>query len=88
MELLHAIVQKRPLLVSEARRDVPEVIANIIDKLLYKNPDSRYNSAIGLKADLLECQKRLNEGCASTQRSLEVIIYAYNLSTLMLILCE
>ncbi|KAG2023171.1 atypical/HisK protein kinase [Coprinopsis cinerea AmutBmut pab1-1] len=59
LELLHAIVQKRPMPVHEVRRDVPQVLANIIDKLLAKNPDHRYQSAHGLKADLLECQRRL-----------------------------
>ncbi|EJD55247.1 hypothetical protein AURDEDRAFT_140870 [Auricularia subglabra TFB-10046 SS5] len=65
MELLHSIVQKRPIIVHEVRRDVPLVVALIIDKLLSKNADKRYNSAVGLKADLLECQKRLNLSCAT-----------------------
>ncbi|RXW16010.1 hypothetical protein EST38_g9848 [Candolleomyces aberdarensis] len=59
LELLHAIVQKRPMPVHEVRRDVPQVLANIIDKLLAKSPDNRYQSAHGLKTDLLECQRRL-----------------------------
>jgi serine/threonine protein kinase len=33
LELLHAIVQKRPMPVHEVRRDVPQVLANIIDKV-------------------------------------------------------
>ncbi|KAF5355680.1 hypothetical protein D9756_004007 [Leucocoprinus leucothites] len=59
LELLHAIVQKRPMPVHEVRRDVPQVLANIVDKLLAKSPDMRYQSAHGLNADLLECQRRL-----------------------------
>jgi serine/threonine protein kinase len=77
LELLHAIVQKRPMPVHEVRRDVPQVLANIIDKvaitncqtdvslispplkLLAKSPDLRYQSAYGLKTDLLECQRQL-----------------------------
>ncbi|KAJ3513116.1 hypothetical protein NLJ89_g3133 [Agrocybe chaxingu] len=59
LELLHSIVQKRPMPVHEVRRDVPQVLANIIDKLLSKNPDLRYQSAHGLKTDLIECQRRL-----------------------------
>lgn len=31
----------------------------LVRKLLAKNPDMRYQSAHGLKADLLECQRRL-----------------------------
>ncbi|PCH33241.1 hypothetical protein WOLCODRAFT_21861 [Wolfiporia cocos MD-104 SS10] len=59
LELLHAIVQKRPMPVHEVRRDIPQVLALIIDKLLSKNPDLRYQSAYGLKADLLQCQRLL-----------------------------
>lgn len=76
LELLHAIVQKRPMPVHEVRRDVPQVLASIVEKvchavihrcawvvinyqLLSKNPDTRYQSACGLQADLLECQRRL-----------------------------
>ncbi|KAH7104691.1 hypothetical protein BKA62DRAFT_693063 [Auriculariales sp. MPI-PUGE-AT-0066] len=74
MELLHSIVQRRPMAVHECRRDVSSVIGAIIDKLLAKNPDERYNSATGLKYDLLECQKRLNLACATPENlSLELI---------------
>ncbi|KAI0005369.1 hypothetical protein BJV74DRAFT_875326 [Russula compacta] len=65
LEILHAIAQKRPMPVHEVRRDVPQVLAQIIDKLLSKNPDSRYQSAYGLKADLLDCQKRLSIAVSS-----------------------
>ncbi|KIJ68769.1 hypothetical protein HYDPIDRAFT_37202 [Hydnomerulius pinastri MD-312] len=58
-EVLAALGNKRPPLVGEVRSDVPCVIGDIIDKLLSKSPDARYQSAYGLKADLLECQKRL-----------------------------
>lgn len=33
LELLHAIVQKRPMPVHEVRRDVPQVLAFMIDKV-------------------------------------------------------
>lgn len=33
LELLHAIVQKRPMPVHEVRRDIPQVLALIIDKV-------------------------------------------------------
>jgi serine/threonine protein kinase len=59
-QLLTTIVQTRPRPVYEVRRDVPRVISSILEKLLSKQPDSRYNSADGLLADLTECQTRLN----------------------------
>ncbi|KAJ7748524.1 hypothetical protein DFH07DRAFT_747280 [Mycena maculata] len=74
LELLHSIVQKRPMPVHEVRRDVPQVLASIVDKLLVKNPDMRYQSARGLKADLLECQRRLLVTVSSTsEQSSELI---------------
>lgn len=33
LQLLHAIVQKRPMPVHEIRRDVPQVLAAIIEKV-------------------------------------------------------
>jgi hypothetical protein len=33
LELLHAVVQKRPMPVHEVRRDLPQVLANIVDKV-------------------------------------------------------
>lgn len=35
MELLHSVVQKRPMPVHEVRRDVPQVLANIVDKVSF-----------------------------------------------------
>lgn len=33
LELLHAIVQMRPMPVHEVRRDIPQVLANVVDKV-------------------------------------------------------
>ncbi|KAJ2919335.1 hypothetical protein MD484_g1075, partial [Candolleomyces efflorescens] len=54
LELLHAIVQKRPMPVHEVRRDVPQVLANIIDKLLAKSPDNRYQIVSSLSGEAQE----------------------------------
>jgi serine/threonine protein kinase len=35
LELLHSIVQKRPMPVHEVRRDVPQVLASIVDKACF-----------------------------------------------------
>ncbi|KAF8349828.1 hypothetical protein F5887DRAFT_942564 [Amanita rubescens] len=74
LELLHSIIQKRPMPVHEVRHDVPQVLALIIEKLLSKNPDTRYQSAHGLKTDLMECQRRLLATVSSTsEESTELI---------------
>ncbi|KAI1786301.1 histidine kinase [Ganoderma leucocontextum] len=76
LELLHAVVQKRPMPVHEVRRDIPQVLAMIIEKLLSKPPDARYQSAYGLKQDLLECQRRLLAAVAlSSDEPAELIPY-------------
>ncbi|TFY70059.1 hypothetical protein EVJ58_g21 [Rhodofomes roseus] len=76
LELLHAVVQKRPMPVHEVRRDIPQVLALIIDKLLSKNPDMRYQSAYGLKADLLQCQRLLLRAVmVVSDQSMELIPY-------------
>ncbi|KIL70561.1 hypothetical protein M378DRAFT_194875 [Amanita muscaria Koide BX008] len=74
LELLHSIVQKRAMPVHDVRRDVPQVLASIIEKLLSKGPDARYRSAHGLKADLMECQRRLLATVSyTTEESTELI---------------
>ncbi|RDX43976.1 histidine kinase [Lentinus brumalis] len=76
LELLHAVVQKRPMPVHEVRRDIPQVLAMVIEKLLSKSPDMRYQSAYGLKQDLLECQRRLLAAVAlSSDEPAELIPY-------------
>ncbi|KAH6917111.1 dual-domain HisK/Mak2 protein kinase [Coprinopsis sp. MPI-PUGE-AT-0042] len=81
LELLHAIVQKRPMPVHEVRRDVPQVLASIIDKLLCKNPDMRYQSAHGLKSDLLECQRRLLAVVSSLSAEPQELIPYFDIAT-------
>lgn len=46
LELLHAIVQKRPMPVHEVRRDVPQVLALIIEKVrpVYQHCNDRHDS--------------------------------------------
>jgi predicted ATPase/serine phosphatase RsbU (regulator of sigma subunit)/tRNA A-37 threonylcarbamoyl transferase component Bud32 len=51
MELIHYHLAKQPLSLCESR-EVPQVISDIVMKLLAKNPEERYQSAAGLKVDL------------------------------------
>ncbi|KAF1803065.1 hypothetical protein FB192DRAFT_1421030 [Mucor lusitanicus] len=59
MDIIHAILSKNVPLVHTIRSDIPPIISLIIDKLTRKTVDERYDSAYGLREDLLECQKRL-----------------------------
>ncbi|PAX48947.1 ATP-binding protein, partial [Brunnivagina elsteri] len=52
MELVYCHLAKQPSLVSSLNPAIPEVLANIVAKLMAKNAEERYQSALGLKYDL------------------------------------
>ncbi|MDY7228011.1 trifunctional serine/threonine-protein kinase/ATP-binding protein/sensor histidine kinase [Hyalangium rubrum] len=58
LELLHAHVAQVPPSPREKIPAIPQPLADIILKLLAKDPDARYQGAWGLIADLEECQRR------------------------------
>jgi diguanylate cyclase (GGDEF)-like protein len=62
MELIHSHIALMPN--SPARLDsvIPEVISDIIMKLLSKNPEERYQNSLGLLADLEECLRQVGSG--------------------------
>ena len=59
MELVHCHIAQKPLAAHELIPDCPLAISNIIDKLLAKTPEDRYQSARGIKADLETCLNQL-----------------------------
>ncbi|KAJ5682041.1 uncharacterized protein N7477_001981 [Penicillium maclennaniae] len=58
--------------VSTVRPDVPEVFARIIAKATAKNVSERYNSARGLRHDLVEARDLLAAGDAAVLEGLEL----------------
>ena len=62
IDIVQAVLGRRIPLVSSERIDVPDVIAQIIQKMTQKQIDDRYNSTSGLKYDLVEVQRFLGEG--------------------------
>ena len=54
-ELLHCHLAKKPKPLHIIDPEIPLQISKIISKLLEKNPEARYQSAIGLKEDLKRC---------------------------------
>ena len=62
IDIVQAVLGRRIPLVSSERIDVPDVIAQIIQKMTQKQIDDRYNSTSGLKYDILEVQRLLGEG--------------------------
>ncbi len=71
MELVHCHIAKTPprmkkphpspLLGKERGQEIHQVTNNIVMKLMAKNAEDRYQSALGLKYDLEFCLKQLNE---------------------------
>ncbi len=59
MELVHCHIAQQPLPVYELIPDLPLAVSDIIEKLLAKTPEDRYQSAWGIKADLENCLNQL-----------------------------
>jgi predicted ATPase/signal transduction histidine kinase len=59
MELVHCHIAKQPPTLTQF--NIPEAIANIATKLMAKNAESRYQSALGFKYDLEICLNQLKE---------------------------
>ncbi|MFN6527621.1 AAA family ATPase [Nostoc sp. ChiSLP03a] len=59
MELVHCHIAKLPLLVYDINRQIPFVLSEIVNKLMAKNAENRYQSALGLKFDLENCLTQL-----------------------------
>ncbi|MBD1855576.1 MULTISPECIES: AAA family ATPase [Leptolyngbya] len=55
LELVHCHIAKVPLPVNQVNPAVPGMVAAIVGKLMAKNAEDRYQSAIGLKHDLEAC---------------------------------
>ncbi|MBW4671571.1 MAG: AAA family ATPase [Cyanomargarita calcarea GSE-NOS-MK-12-04C] len=66
MELVHCHIAKQPPNLRERGKGgkkemIPSVIANILMKLMAKNAEDRYQSALGFKHDLQTCLYQLKE---------------------------
>ncbi|BDM78925.1 PAS domain S-box protein [Acaryochloris marina] len=61
MELVHCHIAKAPKPLHEVNPQVPVQVSDIVLKLLAKNAEDRYQSALGLKHDLAICLSQLNE---------------------------
>ncbi|TNE47293.1 MAG: GAF domain-containing protein [Deltaproteobacteria bacterium] len=55
MSLLHAHMALAPVPPHRVNSEIPEVLSHIILKLMEKRPENRYQSSLGVKADLEHC---------------------------------
>ncbi|MFN6481872.1 MULTISPECIES: AAA family ATPase [unclassified Nostoc] len=61
MELVHCHIARQPTTIDQLIPEIPQVISAIIMKLLSKTAEERYQSAFGIKADLENCLKQLEQ---------------------------
>ncbi|QFS47016.1 ATP-binding sensor histidine kinase [Nostoc sphaeroides] len=59
MELVHYHIAKASSLAHEIKPEIPSVLSEVVKKLMEKNAESRYQSALGLKFDLENCLHQL-----------------------------
>ncbi|MBE9007290.1 AAA family ATPase [Fortiea sp. LEGE XX443] len=58
MELVYCHLAKMPPKVESLNPEIPSMVSDIISKLMAKNAEDRYQSALGLKYDLEMCQRQ------------------------------
>lgn len=61
LELLHSHIARTPPRPSSMRPELPEVLSQIVLKLLAKMAEERYQSAAGLRVDLEHCLQKWHE---------------------------
>lgn len=58
LELVHFQIAQKATALSELNLNIPFVISKIIDKLMAKSAEERYQSLSGLNSDLEKCQRQ------------------------------
>jgi predicted ATPase/signal transduction histidine kinase len=59
LELVHCHIARRPTEPHERNPAIPQILSDILMRLLEKIPEARYQSSYGLKADLEQCLSQL-----------------------------
>ncbi|MDJ0719622.1 MAG: AAA family ATPase, partial [Prochloraceae cyanobacterium] len=55
LELIHCHIALEPIPPHQINPNIPKIISDIVMKLMAKNPQDRYQSALGIKLDLEKC---------------------------------
>jgi diguanylate cyclase (GGDEF)-like protein len=61
MELVHFHIAQQPVSPSVIRKEIPQVVSDIILKLMSKLVEDRYQSAAGVHSDLLKCRQQIEQ---------------------------
>ncbi|HSJ67508.1 MAG TPA: adenylate/guanylate cyclase domain-containing protein [Anditalea sp.] len=62
LEVIHFHLTRTPLMLHKVIPGLPEGLSKVIGELLEKNPDDRYQSALGLKSDLEKLSQMVTDG--------------------------
>jgi serine/threonine protein kinase len=80
LELIHFHLAKKASLVHELNPAIPPVLSKIIAKLMYKEPEKRYQTGRGLLADLVRAQDEYLATGTIRDFPLESSIYPHQIS--------
>ena len=61
MGLVHCHIAKEPVPIKERNTDIPEILSDMISKLMAKDPEERYQSAYGFQKDLEKYLESIEE---------------------------
>ncbi|MEG4805768.1 AAA family ATPase [Microcoleus sp. ARI1-B5] len=61
LELVHCHIARQPIPPQEIQPEIPLILSQIVSKLMAKNAENRYQTALGLKHDLERCLVQLQE---------------------------
>ncbi|MEG5064014.1 AAA family ATPase [Microcoleus sp. B3-A4] len=61
LELVHCHIARQPVPPHEIEPEIPLIVSQIVSKLMAKNAENRYQTALGLKQDLEMCLVQLQE---------------------------
>ncbi len=73
LELIHYHIAKTPPPPHQLNPTIPTVLSDLVMKLLAKTAENRYQSALGLKADLGRCQQLLQQHDTSNETDAQLI---------------
>ncbi|MEL7037284.1 MAG: AAA family ATPase [Cyanobacteria bacterium J06592_8] len=59
VELIYSHIAKKPDPLEREGEEIPQVLSDLVLKLMAKNAEDRYQSALGLKSDLEQCLQQL-----------------------------
>eukprot|EP00741_Cyanophora_paradoxa_P000260 tig00000402_g252.t1 len=62
LSIIHGHLARKATPVCVIRPEIPEVISAIVEKLMEKSPEDRYQSAYGVRKDLSNCYAQLRSG--------------------------